>query len=125
MTIEFTITGNQEDATGNAIPKIRSTRGSLWNKTSQRYAAWKEYIQLNYWRQVEGKVLAGKPFKNEKAVMDLKIYWKNRAHGDPEGVFGSIADSLWEDDHSLDGSFASQIAEDGEGRVDVEIKIKR
>lgn len=55
--------------------------------------------------------------------MDLTIFWCHGTHGDPENIFGSIADSLFSQDKWLDGSFKSQMAEDGQGKVEVKITL--
>ena len=55
--------------------------------------------------------------------MDLTIRWKHNAHGDPENIFGSIADSLFFQDKDLDGSFESAVSEDGHGLVEVVITL--
>ena len=57
-----------------------------------------------------------------KARMDLKIWWRNDAHGDPENVFGSIADALFKNDKNLAGSFDFE-EKKGRGVVYVTIKF--
>ena len=56
--------------------------------------------------------------KKRKIYLDLKIYWHNKAHGDPDNIFKGIADALIHQDKNVDGSFASAIASDGYGRVE-------
>lgn len=140
MTIQFTIYGNQNDSTGNPIPKVRKTLRQQWTPEAKRYAEWKNWVVKSYlgYLNQHGEYKAidianvailhhGKPIillNDQKAQMDIRIFWKNGAHGDPENVFGSIADALFVDDKNLDGSFESQIAPDGRGRVEVEIKIQ-
>lgn len=146
MTIKFTIEGNHEDRGGNPIPKIKKTAGQQWTPAAQRYVGWKEYVQREFGIALgnhllthpedQGVVMSGsgmvrrgapKPIAlkpEQKAHMAIKIYWKNRAHPDPENVFGSIADAIFQNDNALDGSFEAQVAEDGKGRVEVEIKIE-
>lgn len=139
MIINFTIYGNQEDQTGNAIPKLKMTGGQHWTPQAKRYVEWKNYIIKSFighlhQRGEEAAVeLANttilhqdKPiivFNNQKPRMDIKIFWKNGKHADAENVFGSIADALFVSDKELDGSFESHKAEDGKGRVEVEITI--
>ena len=145
MKIEFIITGNQEDATGNTIPKIKKTRASYWTPEAQRYAKWKEFVQhafgvalanhlinnpqdqgtINHGSGVVGKATP-KPIDlkaDQHACMDIKIYWKNKAHADSENCFGSIADALFVQDRNLDGSFTGEVSADGKGRVEVSILI--
>lgn len=131
----FTIDGNQEDRLGNAIPKIRKTYRQQWTPEAQRYTAWKGYIQEAFLRSlvdidfnvhIRFQRLVKKPIKlagGEKAIMDIRIFWKDETHGDPENIFGSIADALFYNDKYLDGSFKSELAKDGKGRVEVIISI--
>lgn len=141
MKTLFTIKGNHEDRTGNPIPYVRSTRAALWRADGRRYAAWKGYVQKEFIQNlkrgfqevVEGGNLAAtfdvnsqKPiriFGDHRARMDIRIFWKNGAHGDPDNIFKGIADALFFNDRNLDGSFESGIADDGVGRVEVNIKI--
>lgn len=141
MTTTFTINGNHEDLSGNPIPYVRSTRAALWRPDGRRYAAWKGYVQKEFIRLLnrgfreivkDGSVAATfdsnatKPiriFGSHQARMDIKIFWKNGSHGDPDNIFKGIADALFVNDRTLDGSFESKIAEDGKGRVDVAIRI--
>jgi hypothetical protein len=51
------------------------------------------------------------------------IFWANEKHADPENVFGSIADALFENDNHVAGSFTFEHADDKKGRVEVEITI--
>ena len=131
----FTIEGNQDDRLGNAIPKIRKTYRQQWTPEAQRYTAWKGYTQEAFLRSlvdIDFKVhirfqrLVKKPIKlaeDEKAIMDIRIFWKDETHGDPENIFGSIADALFYNDKYLDGSFKSELAKDGKGRVEIIINI--
>ena len=41
--------------------------------------------------------------------MHLKIFWADETHGDADNVFKGVADSLFENDKELDGSFESFI----------------
>ena len=146
MVIKFIICGNQNNGEGNAIPKIKKTRNSYWTPEAQRYAAWKRYVQKAFVKKIveatgmeyalmrdagSDRVLGDIDINREKPIeitegkarMDLKIYWADGKHADPENVFGSIADALFENDKNLDGSFEAQIAEDGKGRVEATIKI--
>lgn len=137
MEIKFTIHGNQDDPEGNPVPYVRSTRGALWRPDGRRYAEWKGYVQKCFWRSrdLDNEAIAKlalnamsdtKPigFKRDRQThMHIKIFWRNGAHGDPDNVWKGIADALFANDKNLDGSFESQIALDGRGRVEAEIKI--
>lgn len=133
MTIKFTIQGNQNNQYGNSVPKIKKTRNSYWTSEAQRYKEWKEYVVFAFLNslaenaELYEKVYAkhGKPIllpSDQKARMDLKIYWADETHADPENVFGSIADALFFHDKHIAGSFDFE-HEAGKGRVEVEIKI--
>ncbi len=131
----FTIEGNQDDRLGNAIPKIRKTYRQQWTPEAQRYTAWKGYVQEAFLRSlvdidfrvhIRFQRLVKKPIKlaeGEKAVMDIRIFWKDETHGDPENIFGSITDALFYNDKYLDGSFKSELAKDGKGRVEIIINL--
>lgn len=43
--------------------------------------------------------------KKQKFKLDIKIYFANNRRGDPEGIFGGIADAIFENDRNLSGSF--------------------
>ncbi len=131
MKIIFTICGNHEDPIGNPIPYVRSTRAALWRSDGKRYAAWKGYVQKNLILsnleddaiiRIRNNMLRfGKPLDigKTKARIDIKIFWKNGSHGDPDNIFKGIADALFLNDRNLDGSFESSIAEDGKPKVEV------
>ena len=145
MTIEFTIHGNQEDPRGNPIPKLKMTGRQHWTEKAHRYVAWKSYVcdafvaelrkyvekgGLGIKLRPSGAIVAWvgkeKPItleKNQDACMDLKIYWADERHPDPENVFGSIADALFESDKHLDGSFEAGHNPEKKGRVEVKITI--
>ncbi len=145
MEIKFTIYGNQEDSTGNPVPYTRVVGRALWVPGALKYAAWKDYVRKCYFEEyqlygmpvlIDDKIdlknmaLAGKykpqPIRltRQKARMDLKIYFKNGHHADPDNIFKGIADALFRDDKDLDGSFCSEISASGEGRVEISIKIE-
>lgn len=130
--ISFTIYGNQEDPSGNPIPKIRKTRGQQWSPEAQRYVAWKAFVQMAYkaaggkWQQWSGKKGSTKPIvlgKMQEAEMFLRIEWGKETHGDPESIFGSIADALFFNDKHVSGGFIFAHSRNKKGRVKVQIII--
>lgn len=138
MQIQFTISGNHEDPIGNPVPYVRSTRNALWREEGRRYAAWKEYVRGIYLAAAASKgilapkevvnlnVTGEKPIKLERgqrARMDLTIYWKNGAHGDPDNIWKGIADALFKNDRNVDGSFESFTKTGGQGTVHVKLQI--
>lgn len=132
-TISFTIAGNHADPEGNPIPKAKLTRGQQWTPKAQSYAAWKLYVAAAYRKggyfffppyrvlSTTDKLIALQP--KQEARMDLKIWWANEHHPDPENVFGSIADALFENDKHLSGSFEAKHDPEKKGRVEVNIMI--
>ena len=132
--ISFRIDGNQEDPEGNPIPYVRVVSGALWLPKAKRYAAWKEYVRNVLYKHYPAlapdpsELLAGEawPLTTKPSIsarMDIKIAWMNGIHGDPDNIFKGIADALFQNDKFLDGSFESFLAEDGRGKVDIEIVI--
>lgn len=131
MKIAFTIYGNQENKGGNPIPKLKMTGRQHWTPKAQGYVAWKEYVNKICQKSMQETppyylpTSMVKTFcldKNQTAYMDLTIWWANEKHADPENVFGSIADALFENDRHLNGSFVALHNPEGKGRVDVVIK---
>lgn len=138
--MKFTITGNQESPTGNAIPKLRLTQNQYWKPSVKRYFAWKDHVVRTYIESLgtvkekrnaarnialtsENKKI-GKPIvtdKDQKVRMDIMIYWSTHANADPESVFGSIADALFLNDKMLSGSFDFGYCPEKRGRVEVVI----
>lgn len=132
--ITFTIKGNQEDPEGNPIPYTRVVHNALWLPGAKRYRAWKDYVRKSFFennaefvryderdRILDDEPLSTKP--SERARMEVRIYWMNGVHGDPDNIFKGIADSLFKSDKFLDGSFESCHARDGKGKVEVRITI--
>lgn len=117
--IIFAIKGNHQDPTGNPFPKLKMTGKQSWTPKAQAYVMWKRYVQSELIKRlrVDDPELArdfdrniiscGKPIviDNLEARMDLEISFKNGMHGDPENIFGSIADALFFNDKNLYGSF--------------------
>lgn len=136
----FRIEGNHEDVEyGNAIPKVKLTGRQQWTRGAQRYKQWKYYVQAalmhTFFRSDKAAlrkhmernivdwahpIVLG---KNQYARMDIAIGWAKENHADPESVFGSIADALFENDKHLSGSFSFVHSAD-KGYVDVQIWIE-
>ena len=141
MTISFTIPGNHKDPLGNPVPKLKMTGRQRWTDKAQEYAAWKQYVASAFLIELQRKGDAviheflkigvggiKKPITlatAQRARMDIKIWWVSENHGDPENVFGSVADALFENDKHLDGSFESHHLPpvNAGGRTEVEVKI--
>ena len=136
LEVRFTIRGNSTSPTGNPMPKLKMTGKQHWTTRAQLYVAWKNHVvkQLldnargmkSYPLIVRNIGIKGKAFETSETMkghMKLTIRWANKAHGDPENIFGSIADALFVQDKFLDGSFESEVSRDGRGEVDVVITL--
>jgi Holliday junction resolvase RusA-like endonuclease len=132
--IQFTIKGNPDDWHGNPVPYVRVVGRALWLPVARKYAAWKSYVRKSFFAEYPAYVMYDgnklltdtPPFitkASEKARMDIKIFWMNGLHADPDNVFKGIADALFKNDKFLDGSFESDYATDSRGRVEVSITL--
>jgi len=125
--LHFVIRGNQENTKGNPIPKLRMTQRGLWTKQAKRYKAWADFVRAKCFDSITGAAgfergVYYKPFKKDFAGrMDIVIYWANETHGDAEGIFGSIADALFENDKHLDGTFVQLHTDGNNPRVEITI----
>jgi len=131
-TITFTIKGNPEDLYGNPVPYIRVVGRALWLPNARKYHAWKCYVRKSFFSgypeyvMSDGKklLLDDQPFTTKASArsrMDIKIFWMNGIHGDPDNIFKGIADALFKNDKYLDGSFESSYTPESKGRVEVSI----
>lgn len=140
IEIKFTIHGTPDDPKGSPIPKLRKTRHQQWTPEAKRYVRWKEHVQIalidaiSKYNPAAARDCArnlsgfGKPLVlgDLMAHMAIRISWKNKAHGDPENIFGSIADALFHNDKNLYGSFlpnGDTPEPSGSGKVDVTITV--
>lgn len=137
LTIEFTIHGNDFGNGENPLPKLKMTGKQHWTPKAQKYVRFKEHVVRALLDATKGTDahpmivrnigLKGRPLNTKRELrgrMDVDIYFKNRTHGDPENIFGAIADALYDDDKYLDGSFKGQISSTGAAYVDVVIKLE-
>lgn len=133
--IQFTIKGNPDDLYGNPVPYIRVVGRALWLPNAKKYHAWKGYVRRCFYSGYpellmhDGKKLLvdDQPLTtkaSEKARMDIKIFWMNGVHADPDNVFKGIADALFKNDKFLDGSFESGYTPDAKGRVEVSVTLE-
>lgn len=137
--ISFTIRGNHLSSTGNAVPKLKMTGKQSWTDKAQEYVLWKEYVVRSLLKSMtdDGPYIHNiNRYKRpivlspvEHAYMRIWIKWSNIAHGDPENIFGSIADALFKNDKNLDCMTFSEIADEKnelgkpQGLVNVDIYI--
>lgn len=137
-TISFTIHGNHKDEFGNPVPKLKMTGRQHWTPEAKSYQAWKEYVVAVMLKQQSDRHLKRvyahnfgilkKPIvlsKDQHAHMSLTIQWKGFTHGDPENIFGSIADALFHNDKHLDVEVKSFYCgkKPSKGQVDAVITI--
>jgi len=122
----FTIVGNHKNFHGNPLPKARLTSRQRWTDKAQQYAYWKMHVQKAFLDSLVTQTVkgagyevsyqhpTGKPIHLSKiatnggrkieemwAFMSVRIAWADGHHGDPENIFGSIADALFENDKNL------------------------
>lgn len=132
--LSFVVKGNQDDWHGNPIPYTRVVKRALWLPEAKRYNAWKSYVRRSFYGEYPAYLMrAGntlltdlQPFKTSsasKARMDVRIFWMNGIHGDPDNIFKGLADALFKNDKFLDGSFESNYSSDGKGRVEIDITL--
>ena len=132
--LSFVVKGNQDDWHGNPIPYTRVVKRALWLPEAKRYNAWKSYVRRSFYGEYPAYLMrAGntlltdlQSFKTSsasKARMDVRIFWMNGIHGDPDNIFKGLADALFKNDKFLDGSFESNYSPDGKGRVEIDITL--
>lgn len=136
-TIKFIILGNHKDPVGNPVPKLKMTGKQHWMPKALEYSEWKHHViralledldtKKDYDTQRICEANIGrvhKPIvlgKDEHAQMILRIKWNDNTHGDPENIFGAIADALFWNDKNVD---CKTISSKGEyGMVEVTIHI--
>lgn len=113
--IKFTIKGNHKSMTGNPLPKLKMTGNQSWTEKAQEYIAWKDHVARSFIESIEDQnekksavfnmARFNKPVVKQKSdhmIMEMVIMWSGKAHGDPENIFGSIADAIFENDKNLD-----------------------
>jgi len=132
--IQFTIKGNPEDIYGNPVSYVRVVGRALWLPGAKRYHAWKSYVRRCFYKgypefvMCDGKkiLLDDQPLTtavSSRARMDIKIFWMNGQHADPDNIFKGVADALFKNDKFLDGGFESRNSMDGKGKVEVTISF--
>lgn len=132
VTIQFQIQGNHRAPDGNPYPKSRLTKGQQWTDEAKDYVAWKAYVAKAFLKALPPRLLSvcekhyalgGKPIPSffGEAHMSVHAQYKNGRHPDTENVFGSIADSIFEDDNGLSGAFSFTVRGATPGETTVRI----
>lgn len=138
--IEFTIKGNHENPNGNPLPKHRKTFRQQHTPEARRYHEYLDYVRGCFLDAIEKRgtikakdrwvldhlsFVGRKPFDtgDRKCRMEIFITWGSHAHGDPENIFGAIADAIFEQDKHLAGSFDFDPEPRAGGKVSVRIIV--
>jgi hypothetical protein len=140
--IKFSIHGNGESPTGNPQSKARFTGRQYRSQIPGvvKYQEWLEHVRAAFFDAVttDGRITVRDKFLaqhlsfidrkplhtgDRKCRMQIFITWGSKTHADPENVFGSIADALFEQDKFLSGEFDFDERIGTAGRVDVCISI--
>lgn len=99
--IKFTVSGQP-------VPYKRTTQAAKFCAKYKAYQEYKDLVIAAFLEQCKGNWGYPKPLttvKGHKTRVDIKIYFKNFAHGDGDNVFKAIADSLFACDKYVIGSF--------------------
>lgn len=134
--IEFTIYGNSDDPDGNPLPKARKTFRQQHTPEAQKYHDYLDYVRAAFIDQCapNGRAkfdaqhlsfIGRKPLNtgDRKCKMSIFIEWANHVHGDPENIFGAIADAIFTQDKYLAVDVDFEPIPTGKGRVYVRIEI--
>lgn len=141
IEFKFSIHGNHENEKGNPLPKHRKTFRQQWTPEARRYHEYLDYVRalfldaLSKGGRLKGRAkfdaqhltfVGRKPLDTgkRKCRMEIFITWGSNAHGDPENIFGAIADAIFEQDKYLSGSFDFDPIPGKAGRVDVRISVE-
>lgn len=141
--IVFTIEGTHRGKQYNPLPKLKMTGRQHWTDKAKEYVLWKEYVRGCFLVACKEKgilendalyknfrnhldIVDGKPIRKSKqfsASMHIHITWASEVHGDPENIFGSIADSLFEDDKHVEGGMTFEHGTTKDASVKVTIHL--
>lgn len=119
------------------MSKIRLTGKQSWKPRAIAYGVYKRHVLAAFMDAVKGHEserlllqnagMTGKPLttsRKQKGRMRIYIRWYDDRHGDPEGVFGAIADALFAQDKylAIDG-VDFDLDPCGQGSVKVEVSV--
>jgi len=94
---------------GQPVPYKRTTQNAKWtDEQYHRYQAYKDAIVIAFLEQCQGDWGSDKPLttvRGQKTRVDLKIFFADYKHGDPDNIFKAYADALFVCDKYVSGSF--------------------
>jgi len=93
---------------GQPRPYLRTTQKAKFCPKYKVYQQYKDRIVAAFLDQCKGDWGCPKPLttvRGQKTKVDIMIYFKNYAHGDPDNIFKACADSLFSCDKYVCGSF--------------------
>lgn len=93
---------------GQPVPYKRTTQAAKFCPKYKVYQQYKDRVIASFLEQCKGDWGCPKPLttvKGQKTKLDIKIYFKNFAHGDPSNIHKGIEDALFANDKYCAGSF--------------------
>lgn len=93
---------------GQPRPYTRTTQAAKFCPKYKVYQEYKDRVVASFLEQCKGDWGYPKPLttvKGHKTRVDIKIYFKNYAHGDGDNIFKGICDSLFTVDKYVIGSY--------------------
>lgn len=108
---------------GIPIGYKRTTQRAKYCENYKRYQQYKDLVVLAFLEQCAGDWGANKPLttvKGQKTRVDIKIYFRDFTHGDPDNVLKAILDSLFVNDKYCSASF-DYFYDHANPRVEVQI----
>jgi len=113
---------------GHPIPYLRMTRGELRAikyagkgatkyHVIKRYLEWKDYVLLTFTSCCHQNGIQLLDMK-QKSYMEIRIWFENKRHGDPDNIWKGIADAIYDNDKFVEGKFIFEYDKDNP-RVEV------
>ena len=112
----------------NPMPYQRLTQKDKWKPRAQKYYTWCNQIRGNWaFKYNQFTIMASKnqAFLDGAWWMYCNIFFKTKAHGDPDNVAKAINDALFENDKYVCGAYTYSYDTDNP-RVEIEmLKLSR
>ncbi len=103
---------------GTCVPYTRTTQKQKWvDARWKKYADYKTKIQANFFESVkehpmskyfaQSMIAKSKPLdtKQTKVYVSIKMFFKNKQHGDPDNIYKGAIDALFVSDKYIAGFF--------------------